>query len=411
MNVNSAIEYNLPKPKNNSLVSEQIIDFVEELKPDGAMLYDLNFDGMPEVVTWQNNYVYWDTSCEVYSIQSGKPKSVLKFNIDENSPILLYKNKDNSEFFYITECRHYGMANMITAYAEKHTVYKNGFITSNLAESEIYYSNPEKGCYIYSNSVNGKDVPMQGFFSNLEGGILSKPYQNELSKYLSSYEKIAEINLASILDSAHWHTTVRRNSVNSSSYKSYPLPYYKAPEKNDETILLNGEEIPVNTTNCTLIINKPGIDYSPLKKLKNLTEFRVMAATDETNFSFEYLYDLRQITSLTIGFDYDYELKKNGTHKIDFDLPKISKMINLEEICIAATNLNITSLGFLSKNTALKILRIPGNVPQSDDYFAPIYSLPNIELIVANGMAESLSEYQQNKLLENFDDLIIAFPK
>jgi hypothetical protein len=147
----------------------QIINFIEELKPDGAMLYDLNFDRIPEVVTWQNNYTYWDISCEVYSVQNGKLKSVLKFNIDENSPILLYKSKNNSEFYYISECRQYGMANMITAYAEKHSVYRIGFITSNLAGSEIYYSNPEKGCYIYSNSVNGKDIPMQGFFSNLEG--------------------------------------------------------------------------------------------------------------------------------------------------------------------------------------------------------------------------------------------------
>ncbi|MBR6695651.1 MAG: hypothetical protein IKL70_04480 [Oscillospiraceae bacterium] len=186
-------EQNLIEDTNISK-ADMIINSINEIKNqyEFALLYDFDFDGVPEAMTVNHGMVNLD--CEIYNLKDGHISYCGNIVIDDNYPsentmnIKLYRDDSSKNFFYCSN--------------------PVDFVKNN-SEEDIYgYYSGNLIKYVFADGTIQSEV-LLNFQEDYSDEDSLKNYLNDCENYLNQYELIETIpvtalwNYESVKDGAY----------------------------------------------------------------------------------------------------------------------------------------------------------------------------------------------------------------
>lgn len=295
-------------------LAEQI---VSERKRAEFQLYDMDFDGTPELLEYMG---IMDTSAwEIYKLTGDEAVYLgyIEYRDSEYDPVTgltfgdgvhIYRDKETDEVFYVGEYS-----------TEMHTeghyeCSKFRICADRLDETVIsrceFYTYDDCGNsgnrYIYYNDIAGQQAsPRYRVDSNAEGFR----FCNELEEYLSQYEYLG------IIDGTNTFS-----AKSGENFFEYAEQFRNLPKLKDEQVYVDkteyvtvcGTEYDINSYSAKIKIteeNFDSIDFTELKKLPKLELLTVDNLT-EKEIDIAPLNELENLRWLDISGEYDKEQLK-----------------------------------------------------------------------------------------------------
>lgn len=377
-------------------------EFVEEHPNGRYILYDLDLDGIPELMAktrfmdtegWEVYKLTGNEALELgYMEFANSPESFsdLKYyhgdELTLESGVHIYRDAEKDEIFYVTEyvteLHTEGFASGIRydIYADK------------LAETELYHCDfftyddcgASGNRYISHNILNGEQAsPMYRMDCNAEGFL----YCNEFGEYLSSFEYLG------MIDTENCYTSETFDSFYDYA-ATVVIPEKTKDERtyvdNREKITVCGNEYYADTYEARVRITNDNFNDIDLSELKFLPKLEKLTIDNDSDYIVDLapLGEVGTITELMLYSDY----KSEG----DFDR---SSLINMDNIIITNADFDYAS--------KMKSVRFIDSAPKLDDPdgYAPLYDLPQLEAVrynyyqYENGQIDTLQEHRPDLLL------------
>lgn len=326
----------------------------------------------------------------------------------DESILRLYYDKNEDRYFFISVYRSTHSQGITYNRIDKLTVCEEGVYSETAGSQEIYWFLNDSD-FIYSRGIviDNKRVRapelLGGENAIAEAGAL---FINEAENYLSGYELIREYDIKSACDELYDDLS-SGNSVKlvdlDKEYSDYPAKKQfnrTFPENDMEFVYINGVRHDINSFRADVIINKDyhTIDFETLYKMPNLTALSVRGESeDEAVFvDLSGLAGIKNLKSLSLDGGY------NDKNLLRFDSEELARLTGLEEFSMDSIG---AELDFISGLTNLRSVEIKHCSHPETDYFAPLYGLANLEIMLHNDYDSSVVQEQCEAIKENMPRL------
>lgn len=375
-----------------------------------AMMYDINDDGLPELVVGNSGFDNSDYGYSVFSFKDGNFNFIYGFCSDENIGIKKYYDAEKDEYFYVNRYAVYHAAGMFPQYADKVTFYDDKAVTHELAYRQIYFRDRE---YVVECKLNGEFVDAYGFIDPES----DTTFDRTIDEYLSKYTLVDTLDTSDMIscnaDKAEIETFFAKQIKEiEERHKSNPVTL----QKQSEQIYFDEKYYSPYDTHIGINANKE-IDTTALSKFKNIKSAYIYGYSEssEINFDIDILSEHTGITELTfcgvsidgkklaqfenlkslrisdtkvnfseIGklkqlehFQYDETTTDNTT-----DFSPLSELTNLKKLTILAEP---KSYDFMKNMTELRVIFLDDRGEHSSEFYEPINSLPNLNVCAYSG--------------------------
>lgn len=381
-----------------------------------TMMYDINDDGVAELVVSHSGYYNSEYGYSVFSIKDEEFKGIYGFCSDDNIGIEKYYDAEKDEYFYVNRYGVYHSAGAFPEYADKVVFYGDEAYSSELAYRRIYFRDRE---YVVECKLNGEFVNAYGFIDR----ETDTTFDIMVDEYLSEYTLVDTLDTSDMIscnaDKAEIEAFFTKQIKEiEERHKSDPV----TPRKQPEQIDFGGKYYGPYDTHIEIDANKE-IDLTALSKFKNIKSAYIYGYSEssEINFDIDILSEHTGITELTFcGVSIDGEklalfenLKSLGISDTKVDFSEIGKLKQLEHFqydeprtgetidfssLSGLTNLkNLTiwaepeSFDFVKNMTDIRVIFLGGWEERSSDLYEPINSLPNLNVCAYSGHGGSVN--------------------
>ncbi|HNX63689.1 MAG TPA: hypothetical protein PKI60_00695 [Oscillospiraceae bacterium] len=366
---------------------------------DEYALADLDQNGYPEVIN-----IFWDSAGSRtrhldIELFNGNVYNGCVWCDDEN--IKLYRDKNNNCFYIMDEV--WSDGGYSTSKAKKVVLDPNNnnfFVEQDIAYYSGYYewlSDSVDYYYITENYVDGKLIEPYGFLKYDDFGNDVISYENELNKYLSQYDFVTTVNVASIWSiEDEYNVRIKKIDEAVKKFRGANLTdgvrFTNLDEKEKEYVIINGEKTDKLTTAISIYSLSNNFDLSVLNNFPNLRSVSLYSK-DEVTVDISPILNNSQIIELCL--DGDIHVNTGGITE-----SKNLKMINF---------FGLDNINFVSKLESVDYAYIEPDYNNTDkDYFKPLYSLPNLKWFKINGIVTSVTTEQREEMKKNMPDCIFS---
>ncbi len=340
-------------------LAEQI---VSERKGAEFQLYDMDFDGIPELLKYLG---IMDTSAwEIYKLTGDQAVNIgyIEYRDNEYDPVTgltfgdgvhIYRDKETDEVFYVGE---YSTEMHTEGHYEcsKFRICADKLDETVISRCEFYTYDDcgESGNrYIYYNDIAGQQAsPRYRVDSNAEGFH----FCNELEEYLSQYEYLGIID-----------DTNTFSAKSGDDFFEYAEQFRNLPKLKEEQVYIDkteyvtvcGTEYDINSYSVYIAISEKNFDTIDLSELKKLSRLELLTIHNFTGRKIDIapLNELEKLRCLDIVGDYNEE-QLNELDKLEVFNANLMGTIEKQSIEIMSEMNSLKCIGLNNYADSLSIL-------------------------------------------------------